>query len=192
MKVTIHLCEIMTQNTITIQNHRVSPNCRRSSQTWFSDSNRTHLNSTLSLATAARSSHQPTARCRHRQHPGQQGGDKRLVLLGGEVPRVLPVVLVEVVAAAAAAAVGGPRQRVGVLHGVEAQVLGHPLQRGDGAPIQQHLLVLLVRGVQQAVAGGQAVQLETTLAGVVQIRKHRAVGTCDGYCLRPRRLCVDQ
>lgn len=158
--------------------HRGLPNCRRSSQTWFSDLNRTHPNSTLSLATAARSSHQPTARCRHRQHLGRQGGDKRLVPLGGEVPRVLPVVLL--VVAAAAAAVGGRRQRVGVLHGVEAQVLGHPPQRGDGAPIQQHLLV---RGVQEAVAGGQAVQVVTTLVGPAQ-HKHRAVGTCDGYCLR--------
>ena len=48
-------------------------------------------------------------------------------------------------------------------------------------PMQQHQHLVLVRGVQEAVAGGQAVQLETLLAGVARIRKHRAVGTCDGY-----------
>jgi hypothetical protein len=132
----------------------------------------------------ALSSHHPTARCLHKlQHPGQQGGGKRLVPLGGEVPRVHPVALVLV---AAAAAVGGRLQQVvvGVLHGVEAQVLGlgHHRQRGDGAAMQH--LVVVVRGVQEAivVAGGQAAQLETPQAGVARIRRHRAVGTCDGYC----------
>ena len=85
-------------------------------------------------------------------------------------------------------AVGGRLQQVvvGVLHGVEAQVLGqgHLRQRGDGAAMQ-HLVVVVVRGVQQeavVVAGGQAAQLETRRGGVAQIRRHRAVGTCDGYC----------
>ncbi len=119
----------------------------------------------------APSSHQPTARCLHKRRPGQQGGDKSPVPLGGEVPRVHPVV-----------AAGRLQQVVGVLDGVEPQVLGYPLQRGDGAATQH----LVVRGVQEAavVAGGQAVQLETPRqGGVVQIRKHRAAGTCDGYCL---------
>jgi hypothetical protein len=134
----------------------------------------------------ALSSHHPTARCLHKQHPGQQGGGKRLpVPLGGEVPRVHPVV---VLVAPPSPAVGGRLQQVvGVLHGVgvgaQVQVLGHHLLRGDGAATQQHLVV--VRGVQEAVvvAGGQAVRLETPQAGVVRIRRHRAGGTCDGYRL---------
>jgi len=87
-----------------------------------------------------------------------------------------------VAAAAAAAAVGGRLQQVGVLHGVQARVLGqgHHRQWGDGAAMQH----LVVRGVQEAVlvAGGQAVQLETPQAGVARIRRRRPVGTCDGYC----------
>jgi len=122
------------------------------------------------------------ARCLHKRRLGHQGGDKSLVPLGGEAPRVHPVV---------AAAGGRLQQAVGVLHGVEAQVLGHLLQRvGDGAAMQH----LGVRGVQEAVvvAGGLAVQPETPRrAGVAQIHKHRAAGTCDGYCLLPRRLCLD-
>jgi len=120
-------------------------------------------------------------------------------------------VLVGVPAAAAAVVGGRLQQVVGVLHGVAAQVLGqghhrqrgrgaatqhlvaqvleqgHHRQRGDGAATQ-HLVVVVVvvvRGVQEAVvvAGGQAaVQLETPQAGVARIRRHRAVGTCDGYC----------
>jgi len=128
----------------------------------------------------ALSSHHLTARCLHKQHPGQQGGGKRLVPLGGEAPRVHPVVVVA--PAPAVAAVGGRLQQVvGVLHGVEAQVLGHHRQRGAGIATQH----LAVRGVQEAVvvAGGQAAQLETLLAGVARIRRHRAAGTCDGYCL---------
>jgi len=91
------------------------------------------------------------------------------------------------VVAPPAAAVGGRLQQVvGVLHGVEALVLGqgHRRQRGDGAAMQ-HLVVVVVRGVQEAVvvAGGrQAVQLETPQGGVARIRRRRAVGTCDGYC----------
>ena len=175
-------------NFSIILHPRVSPNCRRSSQTSFSDSNQTQLNSTLSLATPLHNSHRSTARFRHRQRHGQQGGGRRLpVPLDGDLPREHPVAAV-----AAAAAVGGPLQRVGVLHGVEAQDLGHPLQQGGGVqPMQRHQPLVLVRGVQEAVAGGQAVQLETLLAGVARIRKHRAVGTCDGYCLRPRRQCLD-
>jgi hypothetical protein len=121
------------------------------------------------------------ARCLHQQQrPGQQGGAKSLAPLGGDLPRVHPVV---VVAAAAAAAVGGRLQQVvGVPHGVEAQVLGHHRQRGDGAAMHH-----LVRGVQEAVvvAGGRAVQHETPplQAGVAQIRRHKVAGTCDGYCL---------
>jgi len=75
---------------------------------------------------------------------------------------------------------------VGVLHGVEAQGLGHPRQEGDGVPTQT-----LVRGVQEGVqeavlvAGGRAVQLETRV-GAVQVRKHKAAGTCDAYSSRPR------
>ena len=178
----ILLCEIMTQIFSILLHCRVSPNCRRSSQTSFWDSNRTQPNSTLSLETPPHNSHRSTARCRHRQHhPGQQGGGRRLpVPLGGDLPREHPVA-----AAVAAAAVGGPLQRVGVLHGVETQVLGHPPQQGGGVPLlQQHQHLVLVRGVQEAVAGGQAVQLETLLAGVARIHKHRAVGTCDGLCLR--------
>ena len=85
-------------------------------------------------------------------------------------------------------AVGEPLQRVGVPHGVEAQVQGHLPQQGGGASpapplMQQHLV--LVRGVQQAVAGGQAMLLETLLAGVARI-KHRALAIweeCTVYCL---------
>jgi hypothetical protein len=63
---------------------------------------------------------------------------------------------------------------------VEAQVLGHPPQQGDGAPIQQHLLV---RGVQQAVAGGQAVHLETTSKhGWVEVDR----GARNMSCTAPR------
>ena len=89
--------------------------------------------------------------------------------------------MVVVAPAPAVAAVGGRLQQVGVLHGVEAQVLGHHRQRGAGIATQH----LAVRGVQEAVvvAGGQAAQLETLLAGVARIRRHRAAGTCDGYCL---------
>ena len=81
-------------------------------------------------------------------------------------------------------AVGGRLQQVGVgvLHGAEALVLGRHRQRGDGVATQQ----LVVRGVQEAVAvvgGREAVLLETPLAGVVRIRRHRAVGTCDGHYL---------
>jgi len=134
----------------------------------------------------ALNSRHPTARCLHKQqHLGQQGGGKRLLVpLGGEVPRVHPVV---VLVAPAPAAVGGRLQQVaGVLHGVEAQVqvLGHHLLRGDGAATQQHLVV--VRGVQEVqeavvVAGGQqAVRLETRQAGVVRIRRRKVGGTCDG------------
>lgn len=99
------------------------------------------------------------------------------------------LVLLVLLVAAAAAAVGGRLQQVVVgvlLHGLEAQVLeqGHHRQRGDGVATQ-HLVV--VRGVQEAqeaqeavaVAGGQAVRLETRQAGVARIR-HRAAGTCDG------------
>jgi len=128
----------------------------------------------------ARSYHQLTARL---QHPGRQlGGDKRLAPPGGEVHRV------EVAAAAAAvvvlllvpaAAAGGLHQQVeGVQHGVETQVLGDPLQQAVGVPTQRP-----VRGVQEAVAGGeQAAQLET-LGGPAQIHKRKVVGTCDAYCL---------
>jgi len=67
-----------------------------------------------------------------------------------------------------------------LLHGVEAQVLGHHYQQGAGVATQH----LVMRGVQEAVVvGGGAVQLKTPHAGVVRIRRHRAVGTCDGYCL---------
>lgn len=186
-------CDITYDNNYT---RRVSLNCRQSSQTSFSDSNQIQLNLTLlEVATVALSSRHPTARCLHKyQHPGQRGGGKRLVPLGGEVPREHPVVvvLVAVVARpAAAAAVGGRlRQVVGVLHGVGARVLGqgHHRQRGYGAATQ-HLVVVVVRGVQEAVgvvvvAGGQAaVRLETRLDGVVRIRRRRAGGTCDGYFL---------
>jgi hypothetical protein len=74
-----------------------------------------------------------------------------LVPLGGEVPRVHPVVLLAVVAPPAAAVGGRLQQVVGVLHGVEALVLGqgHRRQRGDGAAMQ-HLVVVVVRGVQEA------------------------------------------
>jgi hypothetical protein len=134
------------------------------------------------------SSHHPTARCLHkREHQGQQGGGKKLVLLGGEAPpRVHPVLLL---VAPPPPAVGGRLQQVGVgvLHGVEAQVLEHHRQRGDGVATQQ----LVVRGVQEAVVlvgGREAVQLETPQAGVARIRRHRAVGTCDGYY--SLRLCL--
>ena len=89
------------------------------------------------------------------------------------------------------AAVGGRLQQVGVgvlQHGAEALVLGRHRQRGDGVATQQ----LVVRGVQEAVAvvgGREAVLLETPLAGVVRIRRHRAVGTCDGHYLL--RLCLN-
>ena len=133
------------------------------------------------------------ARCLHKQHPGQQGGGKKLVPLGGEAPRVHPVVGVVGAAAAAAAAVGGRLQQVvGVLHGVEAQVLGHHRQRGDGVATQH--LPVVVRGVQEAVvvAGGrQAAQVETPPAGVARIRRRRADGTCDGYCVLAWRQCFD-
>jgi hypothetical protein len=110
------------------------------------------------------------------------------------VPRVHPVVVVLVAvvarpAAEAEAAVGGRlRQVVGVLHGAQVLGQGHHRQRGDGAATQ-HLVVVVVRGVQEAVAavvvaGGQAAaRLETRLDGVVRIRRRRAGGTCDGYCL---------
>jgi hypothetical protein len=140
------------------------------------------------VATAVRISNhpQPTARRRRQQHrgrPGQRVGDRRQPRLGGGVQRVAPAVAV-----AAAGAVGGrPQQQVGVLHGVEAQGLGHPQQEGGGVPTQ-----VLVRGVQQAapVAGRRAVQLETP-AGAAQVRKHKAAGTCDGYRSRPRGLCLN-
>jgi len=67
---------------------------------------------------------------------------------------------------------------VGELHGVEAQVLGHPLQQGNGAPT---LTQRLVHGVQEAVAGGPAVQLETQTPAP-QIHRRKADGTCDAYC----------
>jgi hypothetical protein len=81
------------------------------------------------------------------------------------------------------AAGGRLQQVVGVLHGVEAQVLGHHRRRGGGIATQHPVVV---RGVQEAVvvAGGQAVQLETRLAGVAQIRRHRAAGTCDRLACR--------
>lgn len=126
------------------------------------------------------SSHHPTARCLHKQErPGQQGGGKKRVLLGGEAPpRVHPVLLL----VAPAPAVGGRLQQVGVgvLHGVEALVLERHRQRGDGVATQH----LVVRGVQEAVVlvgGREAVQLETPQAGVARTPRHRAVGTCDGY-----------
>jgi hypothetical protein len=52
---------------------------------------------------------------------------------------------------------------------------------GDGVATQQ----LVVRGVQEAVVvgGREADLLETPLAGVARIRRHRAVGTCDGHYL---------
>jgi len=47
--------------------------------------------------------------------------------------------------------------------------------------------VVVVRGVEQAVvvAGGRqaTVRLETPQAGVARIRRHKVVGTCDGYSL---------
>jgi hypothetical protein len=151
------LCEIMTQNSIIRIHHRVSPNCRRSSQTSFSDSNRIQLNLTLLLVTGVHKSHQrPAARCRHRQYPGQRGGGKRLVSLGGQVPARVPPV-------------GGGG---GGGNGWGTSPTGGGTAWGAGGS-----------------AGGQAVQLET-LDGAAQIRRHRAVGTCDGYCLRLRRLCT--
>ena len=172
------------KNTNDNYPHRVSRNCRQSSRTSFSDSNQTQLSLTpLEALTAARlsSHHHPTAHCLRKQHPGQQGGGKRLVPLGGEVPRVHPVVLVALVVPPAAAAVGGRLQQVGVgvPHGVEVLVLGHHRQRGDGVATQH----LVVRGMQEAVlvGGGEAVQLEIPQAGVVRTHRHRAVGTCDGY-----------
>ena len=182
--------------------HRVSRYYRQSSQISFSDSIQTQLSLTtrLEVATVAEhSSHQPTARCLlHKQHPGQLGGGKRLVPLGGELPRVHPVLLVGqvVVAAVAAAAVGGRHQQVavGVLHGVEAQVLGHHRLRGDGVATQHLVVVVVVRGVQEAavVGGEEGVQLRTRLDGVVRIRRRRAVGTCDGLLFKGCAFIHDQ
>lgn len=162
--------------------YRVSPSCRRSSQTLSSDSKQTRTNLMPSVATAAvPSSHQPTARPQPSRQLGQAqaGGDKRPVSLGGGVQRVPRAVAV---AAAAVAEVGGPLQPVGVLLGVEAQVLGHPPQQGHGAPLAMQGRM---HGVQEAADGAQAVQHKTPApAGVVLIRRHRAAGTCDAYCER--------
>jgi hypothetical protein len=40
-----------------------------------------------------------------------------------------------------------------------------------------------MHGVREAADGAQAVQHKTP-AGVVRIRRHRAVGTCGAYCER--------
>ena len=145
------------------------------------------MNLTPSVATAVvPSSHQPMARRQPSRQLGQVGGDKRPISLGGGLQRVPR--LVAVAAAAAAAEVGGPLQPVGVLLGVEAQVLGHPPQQGHGAPMQGRMhgvqeAVVQEAVVQEAADGAQAVQHKTP-AGVVPIRKHRAAGTCDAYCER--------
>jgi len=154
--------------------HRALPNYRRSSQTLFSDSNQTRMNSTPLVAMAARRSHRPTARRqRPSQHLGQLDGDKTLVSLDGGVQPAPQVVAV----AAAPAAVGEPRQVV--LDGLEAQVLGHPLQQGHGATTQR-----LMHGVQEAAAGGQVVALHKTLGTAAQTPRLKVVGTCDAYCWR--------
>jgi len=77
----------------------------------------------------------------------------------------------------------GPLQPVGVLLGVEAQVLGHPPQQGHGAPMQGRMHGVQEAVVQEAADEAQAVQHKTP-AGVVPIRKHMAAGMCDAYCER--------
>jgi len=83
---------------------------------------------------------------------------------------------------AAPAAAGEPHQVV--LDGLEAQVLGHPLQQGHGATTQR-----LMHGVQEAAAGGQVVALHKTLGTAAQTPRLKVVGTCDAYCWRG---CDDQ
>jgi len=135
----------------------------------FSDSNQTRMNSTPLVAMAARRSHQPTARRQQpSQHLGQLDGDKTLISLDGGVQPAPQVVVVVVVVVAA----GEPRQVV--LDGLEAQVLGLPLQQGHGATTQH-----LMHGVQEAAAGGQVVALHKTLGTAVQTPRLKVVGTCD-------------
>jgi len=127
-----------------------------------------HLTWTLLAETEAASCQRQTAPPQLRV---QQGGDKTLLLLDGGVQRRLGV--------AAAVVVGGALPRPEVPGGEEVQVLGHHPQQGDGVPIPMQTQQR-VRGVQEA-AGGEAVQLETTLGGAAQIRRRRAVGTCDAF-----------
>jgi len=123
------------------------------------------------LAATAAGSCQCQQRTAPLQPQGQLGGDKRVPPLDGGVRRRLVVAVGEVLHPVE---VGEALEEA--LGGVGVQVLGHPPQRGDGGPTHQ-----LVRGVQEAAAGEPAAQLETPLAGAAQIRRRKAVGTCDAY-----------
>lgn len=131
---------------------------------------------TLLVATAARSYRRRQRRMVLLQPQGQLGGDKRLPPLDGGVHR-RPVV-VAAVGEALRPVVEVEVEREEAPAGVEVQVLGHPLQQGDGVLMQQ-----LVRGMQEAAVGELAAQLETP-AGAARIHKRKVAGTCDVYVLR--------
>jgi hypothetical protein len=162
--------------------HRVSPNCRQTSQTSFSDSNRIQRNLTLSLSSRRRRT-TPTGQ----RHDAGTGSIPRAAGAGQEAAS--PSRWGATAGTPGRGGSGGgwgtsstPGGGTGWGGGSGS---GASPSEGGGAPLASPLMwqhLVLVRGVQQAVAGGQAVQLETLLAGVARICKHRAVGTCDGYC----------
>jgi hypothetical protein len=132
---------------------------------------------TLSVAMAAHICRRRRTALLQRSQGRRRGGvDQRLLLLplDGVVLRrrllaAVGEVLVRPVEEAVEEALGG----------VRVQVLGHHPQQGGGVPTQRQ-----VRGVQEAAAGEQAAQLETTPVGAAQTPIHsrrKVAGTCDAY-----------
>jgi hypothetical protein len=134
---------------------------------------------TLLVATAARNClrRRTATLLLRRQGQQQRGGeDKRLLVVDGVlVRRRLVVALGEAlrpVEEAVEEAPGGVR--------VQALGLGHPPQQVDGGVPTQ---LRQVRGGQEAAAGEQVAQVETTPDGAAPIRRRKAAGTCNATIL---------